>query len=1244
MPMATSSTTAAASGTAATVPPSSISTLSGGANSGSGSASLINTNAAQFREIHKNTWLKRLTAEGKKITVGPKKSDRSWVVFCVHDDTDALLEGYAEPRQAAAHNPEWIVSMQDTLHISHALIPNSHEFEFVVTLANEVIRFHAMSWEIMQEWVETLRSKLREMKILSPRENLYTKLPEIRAPLLPTRDPTSPLPAPPPVPAAIVPGVERIVPPSLAQDNATNETRLERTNSTITTTTTTTSTIAQSVPTTTSNSSNNIISRVQAPTTTANVSNSSTNYSVSTASTSTPQAMELPALTAMSNTLTQNLLNLLSDPISAYSEQINDAMLMDEHNFVHDANETDFEDEFLSPILRKSQQRHENGAPTFSCDNSVRLDIGQRVSADQIKNWESLVQAESVTSSRFQTSRSLSAGAADNSRKEVTKSSITHNTSATSSDDNITALEISTDPHAETWQNTSITSTNSESVEQLDIDKMNITIIQVSANDTNELKQQNETKTSAKVSSKRVTGEIFKFPEAVQTEYKSNVQIIPSTKSNSSTIHVLGTKTTTTTTTTTTTPKTTPYATPVKKSNHNNATASTTTNLSAEDIKITTVHVIGNNPVVVAKAPEARNHIVPNAVSLYGTCYTTAPSSSTALPTNASSIDGTPKMMKKIILSANTSGITNITVDNASTSSRQERYTSAPEAAVKHNVGSVHYEKVFLSTSVPPELGVTANAALVSTVMTTAPPLSPILISSSTTHARAEVPSSSTSKSDKECISKPSSPIPHADTHKQNKPTPAARTISPTVATHVEMPSLPPKNRHKAMQSPLMTRAHPPNVSPMLERRRITTTANLLTRTTTSSPPPPASHQATQAAISTTTTTNTPFPLPSRSHMLTRGLTEAVITTRPSRRDFHLLKASAGKGKPTAVVANKSGSAVTSNNNGDNVPAAQPSTSTANSSNAPQPNRGRNSELMEQRRRSSSTSDARTGAARGANNNELPGGRNTALRFQHPPQPFRNGENGMANGSGNGGVAGSNIGVSSPLPSPSGANNASANKRMTLREHQVMQLRREIMHPGGVRLQLRRKDCVGSIAWVDAFGAVWVAGWKQKEHPVLYNALHIGDQLLSIAGTAITTANEANKIIRNTNTLFVEVLVRRIPFGRGYAVRREREGQCLGLIRDGNTATIVDVVPNSLAARHGLPPKAQSCDGTTLTFWVLTEINGRPLNLFFKENEIRDRLNSVGRDISILVQPSDLITKLKKQLKSLRGYKDYLVQ
>jgi hypothetical protein len=52
-----------------------------------------------------------------------------------------------------------------------------------------------------------------------------------------------------------------------------------------------------------------------------------------------------------------------------------------------------------------------------------------------------------------------------------------------------------------------------------------------------------------------------------------------------------------------------------------------------------------------------------------------------------------------------------------------------------------------------------------------------------------------------------------------------------------------------------------------------------------------------------------------------------------------------------------------------------------------------------------------------------------------------------------------------PLPPPQ--------TMLTLREQQVLQLSREMRHPGGVRLQLRRKDCSGSIALVDAFGAVW---------------------------------------------------------------------------------------------------------------------------------------------------------------------------
>jgi hypothetical protein len=128
----------------------------------------------------------------------------------------------------------------------------------------------------MLEWVETLRSKLREMKILSPKENLYSKLPEIRPPLLPTRDPTSPLPATPPIPAGLIPGIERIQ------------------------------------PSTSSNSHSAL----------AATSSSSSVVANNSASTSTVSAQPSTS-SAMSNTSIQNIMNLLSNPLSAVSKALN---------------------------------------------------------------------------------------------------------------------------------------------------------------------------------------------------------------------------------------------------------------------------------------------------------------------------------------------------------------------------------------------------------------------------------------------------------------------------------------------------------------------------------------------------------------------------------------------------------------------------------------------------------------------------------------------------------------------------------------------------------------------------------------------------------------------------------------------------------------------------------------------------------------------------------------------------------
>ncbi len=68
-------------------------------------------------------------------------------------------------------------------------------------------------------------------------------------------------------------------------------------------------------------------------------------------------------------------------------------------------------------------------------------------------------------------------------------------------------------------------------------------------------------------------------------------------------------------------------------------------------------------------------------------------------------------------------------------------------------------------------------------------------------------------------------------------------------------------------------------------------------------------------------------------------------------------------------------------------------------------------------------------------------------------------------------------------------------------------------------------------------------------------------------------------------------------------------------------------------------------DGQSLVSWTLSEVNGRPLSLFAKEGEAAaERLQTVAsRDVSVVVQPSDFILKLRKQMKSVRGYKDYVL-
>ena len=43
----------------------------------------------------------------------------------------------------------------------------------------------------------------------------------------------------------------------------------------------------------------------------------------------------------------------------------------------------------------------------------------------------------------------------------------------------------------------------------------------------------------------------------------------------------------------------------------------------------------------------------------------------------------------------------------------------------------------------------------------------------------------------------------------------------------------------------------------------------------------------------------------------------------------------------------------------------------------------------------------------------------------------------------------------------------------SLKERQVSRLRMEMQHPGGVRIVLKKKDCLNTIAFIDGLGTVW---------------------------------------------------------------------------------------------------------------------------------------------------------------------------
>ncbi|KAG5672656.1 hypothetical protein PVAND_002768 [Polypedilum vanderplanki] len=215
-------------------------------------------------------------------------------------------------------------------------------------------------------------------------------------------------------------------------------------------------------------------------------------------------------------------------------------------------------------------------------------------------------------------------------------------------------------------------------------------------------------------------------------------------------------------------------------------------------------------------------------------------------------------------------------------------------------------------------------------------------------------------------------------------------------------------------------------------------------------------------------------------------------------------------------------------------------------------------------------------------------------------------------------------------------------RKLSLREQQVLQLKHEINTE--IRFRLRKKDCVDAIAFASYSGCLWIAGFKPN--PQLY-VFHIGDQLVAINNIAnIKSPADAQKFIKMSSSLFVEVTIKRLPLAGIYVIKREFENQCLGLIRD--RSSLLDIIPNSIASRAGIParPYNTSENEDETVFWIITEINFRPLSLIShkKYDETELLLNAVGLETSLLLQPSNFVAKIQKELKAMKNYRDYTLQ
>ncbi|VDL90625.1 unnamed protein product [Schistocephalus solidus] len=185
--------------------------------------------------------------------------------------------------------------------------------------------------------------------------------------------------------------------------------------------------------------------------------------------------------------------------------------------------------------------------------------------------------------------------------------------------------------------------------------------------------------------------------------------------------------------------------------------------------------------------------------------------------------------------------------------------------------------------------------------------------------------------------------------------------------------------------------------------------------------------------------------------------------------------------------------------------------------------------------------------------------------------------------------------------------------------------------------------------WKSVRRPEWIAGWNQK-CALLHGLFHVGDQLVAVNDFPVSTLSELNTALKSRRlayrfrwfsekaldaSIIVSVdpteplhrlRIRRLPNARALVACRQYAGQSLGIAFENGTNVVKAISQDGPLACTGLPMLAPAfrvggkspqkhglrllksrirhTDAPSFVPWTLTEINNRPLNLFYSKNEV----------------------------------------